>query len=343
MTGKTIAISNVDSLIGCAVACHVACVLEKQCPDVRIIALAKNPDKVEKIRKHKNVHVEKLDYNDVNSIQNALKGTGCILIVPEMDENRTVMNSKLVEAINHCGIKSAILLSCLGSESGKHELQSFHDIERQVQDNVDCYVILRKGVLHQCFRWWSKAVQERGEFPLSIDENSKFSPLNLCDYIKAIEMIILEHCKKRVEGDDPKFILGGKHHNKIYNLTGPRAYNGENLVQELNRAVGNKDDPVKFKKVSREELEKILEENIEHTSTLDEFDFDQCENLMMAKGGYQFKPNKVMIRILLDEFEWINEGEAGFVSDDLRNITGHEGKKLEDYFTEEKDYFRHRK
>ncbi|KAF9963722.1 hypothetical protein BGZ70_007234 [Mortierella alpina] len=338
-TEKRVAITNVDSWLGYCSAYGLAQELEKKCQEVTLVCLACNTDRLDKLKGLKNVHIVKVDYNDTNQLEKALQGVSCTILIPELDERRAEFGKNVLDAMNKQGVKSCMMISCDGAseDCDLKSIESFCRLEKQVEQSCSsCYLILRKGFLNQCFFFWSYAVKEKAEFPLTIEKDNKMAPLDTHDLVGAITSIVVKKCQDTDHG--PGF---GSHKNKTYTLTGPNELTPEHFVRELSDAIGKE---VKLRHVERDELKKYLE-SLMHRPVLP---MRISEDAPMAAGGgghnhddHEYFPiNEAMIELLLDELEMIKRGKAGFASNDLEKILGHQGKSVRDFLRKEKDAFK---
>ncbi|CAO3573538.1 unnamed protein product [Mortierella alpina] len=337
---KRVAITNVDSWLGYCAAYGLAQELEKKCKEVTLVCLARNTDLLDKLKGLKNVHVVKVDYSDTNQLEKALQGVRCTVLVPEMDERRAELGRNVLDAMNKQGVKSCMMISCDGAseDCNLKSIESFCELEKQVQKSCSsCYLILRKGFLNQCFFFWSFAVKEKAEFPLTIEKDNKMTPLDAHDLVGAITSIVIKKCQE-TDHEGEGF---GSHKNKTYTLTGPNELTPEHFVHELSDAIGKE---IKFRHVERDELKKYLE-SLMHRPVLP---LHISEDAPTAAGGgghghdgrEYYPTNEAMIELLLDELEMIKRGKAGFASNDLQKILGHQGKSVQDFLRKEKDAFK---
>ncbi|KAF9134543.1 hypothetical protein BGW39_006636 [Mortierella sp. 14UC] len=365
---KKIAITNVDSWLGCCIAVHLAEKLEKKCPNVQILALTcKDANShLDKLKKFKNVHIHKADYNNEKSIEKAISGAQCAILLPEMTEHRVKHTKNVLTAMKKEKIKGCLMLSAEGAQNaenhGLKEIKTFHDIEKMVEEYCDCYLILRKSILNQCFLLWGPVVQEKNEFPMSCTAECQMAPLDACDLVCAIETVIVDHYRHgdddkgghrdttdvETEESDDQSAFGGAHKNKTYTLTGPQKITAQGLVQALNEETGQR---VQFKQVSREDLKKYFESLKKRENWSEDLSVDRCHEMMdiTAAGKddmhedhnhHHMAPNESTINLMLDELELVKKGEVGFVSGDLEKIIGHQGKSVKDFMRKYKDEFR---
>jgi len=371
---KRIAITNVDSWLGCCIALHVAQELERKCNDVQIVAMARKTDKLDKLRKLKNVRIEQVDYERKDTLERAFKGVCATILIPEMDDRRVEQAKHVLYAMKKEGVRACMMISVAGANEagnspreGLRTIQQFHEIEKEVQRECDkCFLIMRKSILNQSFLLWAPIVQERKELPMPCEPSCQLAPLDACDLVRAVEHIVVELCKK--ERDDPHEGFG-EHRNRTYTLTGPESITPEHLSRELSEVTG---ENIEFRHVSRQDLKKYLESLKHRYGWTDEVDVEGCEEILkplgnrsffegaagmvteaaesaarLAKGGNRdrddrprFAPNEAMIELLLDELELVKEKKAGFVSHDLEKIIGRRGHPIKEFFRKEKDAFK---
>ncbi|KAI1316072.1 hypothetical protein EDD11_010461 [Mortierella claussenii] len=312
---KKVVITNVDSWLGCCAAYHLAQELEKKCKGVEIICFAHKTEHLDKLKKFKNVRIHKADYESRESLEKGLHGVCLTVLIPEQDDRRVKMAKNVLEAMKSQRVKSLILISVEGageSSSNLKEIASYHEIEKHIENHCDCYVILRKSFLNQCFMLWAPIVQEKGEFPISTDKDSEMAPLDMCDLLCAIDKLVVDCChhkesrnleagssqlqsqesqqpshpethgsQQQQTRNEDEYDTFDKHKNKVYTLTGPQKITPERIVQELNDITGEK---IKLKQVSREELQKYLQtlKKREDDGNTTDIDVDWCYSLLQA-------------------------------------------------------------
>ncbi|KAF9330013.1 hypothetical protein BG006_006985 [Podila minutissima] len=335
-----LAFVNVDNILGGCVALHLAETLEKECKDVELVCMGKKIDHLDRLKKMKNVKLVQINYEDEKNLCKAMDGISCAIIVPEWREDRAKHGKSLIRAMEKEKVRGVLMVSVEGSEAeGLRELNSFHEIERSVQNTHwdHCYIILRKSILDQCFLLWGPVVKDQGEFPITLQKDSQMAPLDVRDLMSSIETIMTNYCRRQQGSkgaeDTDATAPFGEMRNKIYTLTGPAKITTEGFVCELNEATGQN---VQFKQVSCDELRRYLE-SLKNRGWPQE---DEVDAELIDALRYEYAPNDATIRLLLDELELIKRDEASFVSGDLEKITGHKGKTPRDFFMKEKDAFK---
>ncbi|KAF9212085.1 hypothetical protein BGZ59_007257 [Podila verticillata] len=336
-----LAVVNVDTCLGACIALYLAEKLEKECKEVELVCMGKKIDHLERLKKMKNVKLVQIKYDDEKCLHKAMNGICGTILLPEMCENRAKHAKNLLCAMKKEKVGGCLMVSVEGSEAeGLRELNSFHEIERCIQDTHwdKCYLILRNSILNQCFLFWSPVVREQGEFPLTIEKESQMAPLDACDLMCSIETIMVNYCRRhhgsKGAEDTDETAPFGEHRNKIYTLTGPSKITAESLVHELNEATGQN---VKLKKVSHDELRRYLESLKDQGWPEEEVDDNDVDAL------HRYAINEATIKLMMDELDLIKRDEAGFVSGDLEKIIGRKGKTPRDFFKKEKDAFKKEK
>ncbi|KAF9318899.1 hypothetical protein BG003_010315 [Podila horticola] len=339
-TGKSIALTNANSWVGCSAALHLSQGLEKNFKDVELVCLVRDDENLDLLKQLKNVRVEKVDYEDEATLEKALHGVSCTVMFMEMDERRVQFGKNFVAAMKKENIGSCLMVSPRGA--GHSQLrghQAYREVEQEVEKNISNYVILRKAILSQAFLFWSHLVEERGQFPMAMDGDTLSSHVDLIDVVDVIEAITIEHCRVTSQRPDSIVDTFGKHTNRIYTLTGPEQTNPIGIVQILNASSGNN---IEFKKVPREELAQYFRSLTKHEGW-EKVDADQCDKLLNWHAGHrhQFAPPLPMIDLLLDEYEWCSIDNT--LIPDMREILGREGRTLRDFFLKEKEAFKPRR
>ncbi|KAI8598029.1 hypothetical protein EDD21DRAFT_446532 [Dissophora ornata] len=321
-----IGLTNVDSWLGCCTAYHLAEELEKKCKDVQLVCLARKIEHLDRLKKYKNVRLEKVDYDDENSLEKALRGVRCAILIPEVDERRAKYARNVLQAMKNQDVKSCMLISVEGAgESSSHlkEISSYHEIEKDVKQHCECYIILRASILDQCFLLWAPIVKKRAEFPISTTKQCEMVPIDVCDLVCAIETIVVNECRhgeslaeissaqeqelsfspsqpqpqqhqqadneEEQQVDSNEYYGFGQHKNKIYTLTGPQKITPESLVHELSEVTGKQ---IEVKEVSREELKKYFESLKKRENMSDDFQDSEghwcqwCSDLLASSSQY---------------------------------------------------------
>ncbi|ORY88937.1 hypothetical protein BCR41DRAFT_391065 [Lobosporangium transversale] len=301
-----LAITSVDSWLGCCTAYYVAEQLNKHCEGAELVCLARKTDGLDKLKKLKNVKIYQVDYEDRSKLESSLQGVCCTILIPEFDERREELAKNVLDAMASLQIKGCIMVSVEGAGESRSDLKhikSYHEIEEAVKAQVDCYIILREGFMNQCLLLWVSVIREKKEFPTSTTEDCEMAPLDMCDLICAISCLLIDYCQN---GDschsepslaqeqkqqqqylkDPQSVDSrssastfGDHKNKIYTLTGPQKLTVKDIVGKLSETIG---EEIKVKEVERDELRDYFKSLEGDKDCREEFNVDHFLSLLRS-------------------------------------------------------------
>ncbi|KAG0238021.1 hypothetical protein BGW41_008286 [Actinomortierella wolfii] len=323
----TIAISACDSWLGYCLAEYLAEKLLKKCKNVRLLCLAVDIEHIEHLKKHKNIIVKKIDYDDEDSLCQAFSKVEGAIIIPEAHEKRVEQAEKLIACMNKQNVKYAMLFSSVGADSEDlPEMNKFLDIEKTLKDKMSRHLILRVAWLDQIFFFWRSAIQNNGSFPISVDKASKFAPVDMRDVLYAVENIIVRFC----ESEDVSGF--GKYMNKTFTLTGPCSLTIQQIIESLSEATRKE---IELMSVTREEIKEYLDSLMNQQGAS-----STTDRSASGHGGGNFGLNDTMIALLLDKLDSIKRGDADFTSGHLAKLIGGHGHTVCHFFEREKDYFR---
>ncbi|RUS19892.1 hypothetical protein BC937DRAFT_86748 [Endogone sp. FLAS-F59071] len=251
--------------------------------------------------------IKQIKYDDDNSLTNAFGGeVNWVVLVPDPEEDTRVQyTKKLIDAIQKAGkVANVVVISSAAAEEQEREhLKEFKEIEDYVKEKGQNWVILRLSWISDTFHLWSTKVIERAEFPLTIEKDQMFAPIQLEDVTRAIHTIVHQDNQS--------------HHGQTYTLTGPKKIDGPYVVKALNEAIGHGN--VQYKKVTPQELKDYLE-------SLRNRDDDR------HKRRFEGQPTDKQIHTILDELEWVRTGAADFRTEDLSKLINSKGAPIEQFF-----------
>ncbi|RUP47245.1 hypothetical protein BC936DRAFT_145957 [Jimgerdemannia flammicorona] len=303
----TLVITSGDQYIGNEFAHHM--LTEYRADFRRLSVTLVHPERGRCLRRS-GAELKPIDYKNENSLVAAFGGeVDWVLLVPDsLDDNRVENTKKLVDAMQRAGqVANVIFISVAGAEAQNwNQMKELLELENYVKQKGKNWVILRTTWISNIFHLWGEYVVVNGKFPLTLEPNQKFSPIQHEDITRAVHAII--------HGDTHRH-----HQGKTYTLTGPEQVgnilDGPEIVDRLNRAIGN--GRVEYLTVKREVLENYLK------SRRDGAD-DKLKDL------FEGQPTDKQTQTLLDELEWVRAGQADFTTDDLKNLIGSDGQKLEE-------------
>jgi len=237
-----------------------------------------------------------------------------VVIVPPASARKVEFTEKLLQAIKELSesnkdLKNIILISAIGVDEADHltELKKFKEIEdrsKKILEKTNInWCILRPGPYMHDLLLYEKQIRENGFLGLPT-EDKKICFVDARD-VAAAAAVIATCCGEKEMKEE--------HQGKTFNLTGPDALNGEQIVEMMKQMNEKLKNMLKegYKSISRKEAEKYL-------STIPELDESE-------------------IGVLQDMFELAKDGKLETKTGDLQKILGLaniEPRSLREYLEE---------
>jgi NAD(P)H dehydrogenase (quinone) len=257
----------------------------------------------------------KLD--DKHSLAQHMKGMNMVYVIPPFREHEPRHGCHLIDAAKEANVSCILLQSNLMADKANSPMmKQYVECEHHLQQvQVKHKAVVRIGHLTDTFLYMANHIQQQGEIPLPTGDE-KFAPIRLRDVSRAVAYVLSgkKHQQGRLVdvGTGPSF-LPKYTHGKM-ELTGPESLTGEQVVQRASQAVGAQ---FKFKSAEPREVERILKESE---------DLEQNE-----------------IKLILEEYCLIKEGQFDHVSKDYEKITGRQASKVDEFFEENAHNFKPQK
>ncbi|RUS15671.1 hypothetical protein BC937DRAFT_92155 [Endogone sp. FLAS-F59071] len=281
------------------------------------------------------------DYKNEQQLQKAVQGIQYVVLVVEPENDRVLGAENIVRAATQAQVRNIILISQNGAEDGEQKsFQEFREIEEKFQQQLknSKWVILRTDFFQQNFLLWADYVQEKRQFPLTISEQDKFTPLNINDLARVLIALVAQG-KNALQPT-----LNDQYNNQTYTLTGPEAIDGDRIIEELKRSTGISD--CKFQQLKRQELERYLKE-LTNSQPYQERLREQEVQVTLQKLDNQNRRLKIpgnltaiQIETYLDIFDWIKSGKGYRVSQDVKRLTGEDAQRVGQFFKEHAQDFK---
>ncbi|CAG8683148.1 1511_t:CDS:2, partial [Ambispora leptoticha] len=308
----TIAVTNCDHWFGYVLAWSLLEIRHDKNYNVRVLTRTRNKytDDLDK----KGAEIFEIDYGRSETLETALGHVGWLVVVPEADRDRVKWAKTLADAIKKIDVSNVITLSMLGAGDSKtRTLADFRDIEKAVEGSAKNWVTLRPSFLNQSFFVFERKIRESKQLTINAGEDARWSPVDLDDVIYVLSKFAFDN------NGLLRPVLEEEHQHKIYTLTGPDLVTGPLLADDINSAIKAKPRTIKFMEVTREALEDYLlgrgnQRDRDLFRSLDRRDF----HLDYPKPG---KLNQIAASLILDFFEYVNTGKAGYLSGDFKDIT----------------------
>jgi uncharacterized protein YbjT (DUF2867 family) len=257
-----------------------------ECTLVALTRDARDPH-LKELEKH-GAEIEEIDYDNPDTIEDALRGCNFLIFVTESDKDRIKQAHMFAKAAKNSDLCNAIVLSLEGVDEGNQKtFRDYNEIERIWKDAVKTVTILRISWLQQALFLWSENVQEKGTINMTLHERDQFVPLNLEDVVRSIRHLVTYEGRVIDE-------LDRRHHHKIYTLTGPDSITPRDLVEMINKAI-RPDGEVEYDRVNRRELE-------EYFRSLDD-DEDRNRGLAQRTGTFILKQGFFFLHGALSNLE----------------------------------------
>jgi len=221
---------------------------------------AKNLPKIKEL----GVECVKFDLNEPNTMDQALKGITCVVIIPPYLPTRESLCNRFIDKCVNFGIKHVFLISVAGAGARAFPLaRELNDIENKLMSTTMKYTIIRSAFYQESTLMQKKAIQE-GSFFLSTGD-AKIPLVCICDIGDLI-------CKVTLNPS-----LGS---NKILEITGPENLNGTEMAKIFTEKLGK---PVNFVSISKDQCK----EKLKGCGFSNEFKVDNIGELLAwyAKGN----------------------------------------------------------
>ncbi|CAG8512135.1 11157_t:CDS:2 [Ambispora leptoticha] len=194
--------------------------------------------------------IVEIDYEDQESLEDALRGTEFMVFVAESDRDRVRQAEALARAARKNEVKGAIVLSVRGvDEINTKTHRDYREMEKIWQEHVPCVAVFRLSFIDQGFFIWSQNIKEEGTINMTLHERDQFTPVNLDDIVRSIRSMAFYE-GKLVDALDRRY------HQKIFTLTGPDTVTPRDIVAAINTVI--RETKVEYERVDRYDLADYL-------------------------------------------------------------------------------------
>ena len=197
-----------------------------------------------------NAKICPIDADDIQSLTEAFKDVDDLFIIPTATDYKVSHARNYIRAAKQANVKFVLLLSMTGADDRNYLFaDQFSDIEETLKrSGIENYCVLRSNFYMQNLLLYKDQLKQ-GALPLPI-HNGSFNPIDVDDIGKAAQKI-LSDCSQ--------------HKGKYYNLTGPKALNGQEMADICSKALGSN---IKWQDIPRTEARSILEKmNVPQSET----------------------------------------------------------------------------
>ncbi|KAI9317900.1 hypothetical protein BX666DRAFT_2098000 [Dichotomocladium elegans] len=328
---KFILICCADTFVGHALAAYIATVLQHQpgmiSKNWRVRALC---ERMEGMADLVSLNVD---------VQAQMKHVKSTVIVPGMTENQVSDAVNVIDAASKEGVKRVYMISMMGCDTADEDtpLGQFRKIEDHLR-SVYAYgrwSVFRHTFLHNNFIFWTRMVEKNGELGMPMSSTTEFTTIDILDVCDAVTTVLLS--PKKQDTDDGSAVEAIK---RIYELTGPCTYTGDDAVNKLCKAIGAEEGTVKYKELELQNMRDYFEEiKKTHLPPLNTTVTANTTSPYVPDPQYHLEP--VAIEVMLGWFVAATvSGVMGKVSNDARDLLGEPPRDIFAFFEEQRDNFR---
>ncbi|WP_223191063.1 SDR family oxidoreductase [Pedobacter roseus] len=199
-------------------------------------ALVRNLDKADNLKHLNGVELVVGDFNDQQSIVNALKGIEKVFLLSNSSEDAERLQSNFVDALAKSEVKHVVKLSQFAANinSPVRFLRYHAAVEQKIKDTGLKYTFLRPNLFMQGLLGFADLIKYQQKF-FATAGDAKISLVDTRD----IATVALNA------------LLNRDNESKIYNITGPEAISHKEIAEILSEALGKE---IRYINVSEEEL-----------------------------------------------------------------------------------------
>jgi uncharacterized protein YbjT (DUF2867 family) len=213
-------------------------------PDVKIKAAIHSSQNVKKVKSDARVKVIQIDYNELETVREALKGVDKLfLLTPDVPNAADFASNVVIEA-KKAGIKQIVKQSVMGAdlEADVGTMRLHRQVEKIIEESGIPFTFLRPNEFMQNFvNFHSPSIKGNNAFYIPL-EDAKVSLVDVRD-IAAVAV------KSLIDED--------KHKNKTYLITGPEALSYHQVAEILSNATGKK---ISYVNISEDEAKAAMKE-----------------------------------------------------------------------------------
>ena len=196
-------------------------------PDVSIKAAVRSSQNVKKVKSDARVKVIQIDYNEPQTVREALNGVDKLfLLTPDVPNAADLASNVVIEA-KKAGIKQIVKQSVMGAalEADVGTMRLHRQVEKFIEQSGIPFTFLRPNEFMQNFiNFHSPSIKGNNAFYVPL-EDAKVSLVDVRDIAGvAVKSLINED----------------KHKNKTYLITGPEALSYHQVAEILSNTTGRK-------------------------------------------------------------------------------------------------------
>ncbi|KAI8337635.1 hypothetical protein BC941DRAFT_39981 [Chlamydoabsidia padenii] len=327
-----ILITNADHYIGHSITSHLC----SHYPDIRsqLRILCQNDTQCAHFRKH-GIDVRQVDYQHPHYLSLAMRKVDHVVLVVGSHMDRVTSAKNICRVAQRSGIKSIIPISHVGAlcPDMTSSLMDYALIEEEIINTVDCaWTILRTDWIQQDFHLWTTHAERYRTFPLPINANTEFCPIDIQDVCESVSSLLLNQDETATIVDE----LDDLHVGQVYTLTGPQVVNGKDIIQSL--VIATHYPTWRFMQIRPMDLRDYLyhlQTNIFFDARLKK---DRARILMDDCGTYRFNIIKApsqsdqQVQDFLDYFDWVSHTSSSIFIPHVQLLTNKSPRSMDAFF-----------
>ena len=271
---------------------------------------------------------QQVNYQDEEQLRRQMRHVRSVIVIPVMGENRLPYTLNVINAASIEDVKRVHMVSFLGCEHAEDRnspLGQYHQIESHIRNTFAYgrWCIFRTTFFHQATFMWNAMIQKRGILGMPLPGEATATSIDIEDLCDAITTYILSPKKQEIEEEDSP---DSSHIKRVYELTGSCPYSNNDVVKQLNDALGEGSE-ITYQEISEEEMREYFKSLPQHPP----------ESLLPPVYPAL---NDAFIDFMMDGFKLAKHYSFEKVTDDLRDLTGREPMDLAKFFIENRNQFR---
>ncbi|KAI9338426.1 hypothetical protein BD770DRAFT_373281 [Pilaira anomala] len=342
---NTIVITNVDSLLGYAIAYKFVSDWNRQSTGAvtEFRLLCHERQGLQELEKLGGKIIEMQKFDDEKEMSHIMKNVDYVIYVPEYSNDRIQEGELVIRTAKQEGVGYLTMLSYLGLEnlkkSASNNLHQFHKLEKKVSEHFDddSYCIIRTALFNQFFFYFGPMIDDENEIRLPVDKKSRWGTIDLSDLAEAVYLLSepTTDDKQQQQQQEAK-----KENQTLFRLTPRDNYTAQDLVEYASKGL-ELEENMTYKKIDSEKmynyLHRIHQDNRFRERPVFLFDQQQDPASTFPLGRYL---NDNFIQTIIEYWELANHDGLDITCKDLENILGRHPYHLKKFFEMNRDQFR---
>ncbi|CAO3614876.1 unnamed protein product [Cunninghamella blakesleeana] len=340
---KFCVITNVDSLVGYALAYNFLEKNKNRGEGAKLRVLCRNKEGLEKLGEL-GAEVREIDYNQENQVRECFKNVKAAIMVPEHDRQMVQFGENVFKAGKNENIEHLCMVSVVGADriqGGQFErLNHYRELENKHHEMFgkggEKGSIIRISMVDQIFYYLAPMIEGQNVLRLPIKKEQKWSPVDLRDIVEAIVNL----AEKNREHGTFFGIVGGSR-KEMYQLAPDQVQKMDELAHQIGKGLGH--DQLRYEQMNKDEMRQWLQKMRDDNrfkgrpSRRDNDSTGQDKPHLFPVGRYL---NDDWIELLLEIWELASQGKLDMTSNELKEILNHRPTEVEQYFRKNREQFR---